>query len=139
MFPAGIFSAGPAHCHFKSLSHTRAPHKSERKEKFPLSWKQCLSCRRCPRRDRCFSHNDRWIGKTADSIPVSLSESTQTQLAVPQAIIHPPFIQAAPISTSILGTREKHVCKLTEVVYGAQTASSWGSGVPERFVNAVRD
>lgn len=34
---------------------------------------------------------------------------------------------------------EMHVFKLTEVVYGAQTASSWGSSVPESFVKAVRD
>lgn len=35
--------------------------------------------------------------------------------------------------------QRKPQCKLGEVVYSAQAASSWGSGVPESFANAVGD
>lgn len=106
VFPTGMFSAGPAQCCLKSLSHTTAQHKSQRQGKFPLSWKQCPSCRRCPRCDRLLCSR-RQVNWRNSQFPSCISQLFHTGPASTSSRHHPFSIflgcaQAARPSSALL-------------------------------------
>lgn len=120
-------------------THAEAQHKPGRQGKFLLSWKQCLSGWHCPRCDRCFLYNDRWNEK----LQILILEQSAIICKPISAASHPfshPLVTAAPIlCRQNLPHSRIPQCKLGEVVYSVQAASSWGSGVPESFAIAVGD
>lgn len=106
VFPTGMFSVGPAQCCLKSLSHTTAQHKSQRQGKFPLSWKQCPSCRRCPRCDRLLCSR-RQVNWRNSQFPSCISQLFHTGPASTSSRHHPFSIflgcaQAARPSSALL-------------------------------------
>lgn len=101
---------------------------------------ETVSCRRCPRCDRLL--HSQWQVNWRNSHFLScISSLFHTDTTSISSGDHPfsIFLGCTHQHVRPRLSLAKHVCKRTEVVYGTQTASSWGSGVPESFVNAVRD